>query len=860
MAVVKFTKFGGIAPSVDPRNLAIDGAQIAQNLDLRFGDFRPSKGLGSSVATVPAGSRSIFRTPSGFWLSSLTDTNYVNGQVPDAASERVYLTGRSGYPEAWQGGVYRQLGVPAPATAPTVTLVANTQFDQDAATQAQKDASTAVVNAVLAADTQAYLGAAVPAGAASPTTFDLLYPKVELHVAFDALTSGQFTDQSPQQRLLTKGSGITLVTDTAGPLGTSGGAGYGQSSSASSGGISFREIRRWRDEVDATWCVEFHVTAAVTYDYLSIQSRDYNLRELGGAGSSGWGSLIASTYTGRTNEDFSCRRTDGSAALPAGVATHVVLQCTGSSVQCYIDGTLCGSIPYALGLEMSYFGKSQYGSGDFRGKFDELRVTLAQRYSGTGFTKPTQPFPTAALPTGLTLAHGATTALPTDSPRDAAYLIQLTPSGAGFAAVNAADEYLRLPPFTGTQLTYLGNTYWAVALSGWRADGLTATLSAISTALTGVMNPAAPASPLLTSGQVATLAPLIFAAYDTSAGVLSSMLSAINAAQAEVRAELARATPVPATVATKVTALKTASDALTTYFTDIATKLRAILAANESTLFGAITSAIVNREETTRAYLVTYVSDWDEESASSPPSDLLTLDQNDGVTVVIPAPPSGRNVVAWRLYRSTTTSTGAIWSLVADDKASNAVVRDGTFIGFNISVRTYTDTVPDAELQEPCQTITWAEPPANLKGLVGLPNGIMVGFFDKTLCFCEPYAPYAWPVEYQQTLEHPIVAIGVFGQTAVVLTTGFPYFVSGADSASMSAQKIEVPQACVAARSVASVDGGVIYASPDGLCLASPSGIEIITQGAFNKADWLASVTSGAVGAFHDGAYYLFTG
>lgn len=859
MAVVKFTKFGGLAPSVDPRNLPLEGAQIAQNLDLRFGDFRPSKGLGSSVASVPAGSRSIFRTPSGVWLSSTTDTNYVNGQVPDAASERVYLTGRSAYPEAWQGGVYRRLGVPAPTSAPTVTLVANSQFDQTAATAAQQQAATAVVNAVLATDSQAYFGAAVPASAASPGAFDLLYPKVELHVSFDTLTAGQFVDLSPQQRLLTKGGGVSQVTDTAGPLGASG-SNYGLSNSASAGGISFREIRRWRDEVDPTWCVEFHVTAAVTYDYLSIQSRDYNLRELGGRGTSGWGSLVSSNYTGRTNEDLLCRRTDGSAALPAGVSVHVALQCTGTSVLCYIDGTLCGTVPYALGLEMSNFCKSQYGSGDFRGKFDELRVTLATRYSGTGFTKPTAPFATAALPTGLTLAHGATASLPTDSGRDAAYLVQLAAAGGGFAAVNSADEYLRLPPFTGTQLTYIGNTYWAVAVKGWRADGLTTTQSAISTALAAVDNPASPGTPLLTAGKVATLAPLLYAAYDTSSGVLSSMVSAINTAQAELRAELARTTPVAATVAAKLAALTAASDALTAYFADIATKLRTILAANESTLFGAITSAVVNREETTRAYIVTYVTDWDEESAPSAPSELLTVDQNDGVAVVIPAPPSGRNIVGWRLYRSTSTSTGAIWSLVADEKASNAIVRNGTFISFNISARSYTDTVPDEKLQEPCETITWAEPPANLQGLVGLPNGIMAGFFGSTICFSEPYAPYAWPVEYQQTLENPIVAIGVFGQTAVVLTTGFPYYASGADSASMSCQKIEVPQSCVAARSVASVDGGVIYASPDGLCLASPSGIDVITQGAFNKADWQAAVTSGAVGAFHDGAYYLFTG
>lgn len=859
MASIKITQFGGIAPSVDPRNLPADGAQVAQNLDLRFGDFRPTKGMGSAVATVPAGTRSIFRTPSGVWLSSPTPTHWVNGQVPDASSERVYLTGRSSYPEAWQGGTYRRLGVPAPSSKPAVEAVANDQFDETAASAAQAAAAKAVVDAILAADSQAYLGAAVPATSSSPSTFDLLYPKVELHVSFDALTGGQFVDQSPQQRILSKGSGITLVTDTAGPLGAAGGAGYGSSSSSASGGITFREIRRWRDDVDPTWCVEFHVTAAVTYDYLSVQSRDYNLREFGGRGSSGWGSLVSSNYTGRTNEDLLCRRADGSAALPAGTATHVALQCTGTSVLCFIDGVLCGTVPYALGLEMSNFGRSQYGSGDFRGKFDELRVTLAQRYTAAGFTKPTAPFATAALPTGLTLAHGATASLPTDSGRDAAYLVQLTPSGSGFATVAAADEYLRLPPFVGTQLTYLGQTYWAVAVKGWRADGLTTTQSAISTALSGVMNPASPSTPLLSAGQVATLAPLLFAVYDISSGSLSVMVSAINTAQAELRAELAKTTPVSANVSAKIAALKAASDALTSYFADIATKLRAVLAQNESTLFGSIQAAIVQRDVQTRTYIVTYLTDWDEESAPSPAADLLSVDQNDAIVVTAPQPPSGRNIVGWRLYRSASSSTGASWALVADASAPNAIVRNGVFFGFAIGNRVYSDALPDEKLQEPCQTITWAEPPENLQGLVGMPNGIMAGFFGKTLCFSVSYAPYAWPVEYQLSLEHNIVGIGVFGQTAVVLTDGFPYYASGADSASMSAQKIEVPQACIAAGSICTVDGGVVYASPDGLCLASASGIDVLTQGAFDKADWSSSVNSGAVGAFHDGAYYLFT-
>lgn len=860
MAVIKLMKFGGIAPSVDPRNLPPDGAQIAQNLDLRFGDFRPAKGLGSTVATVPTGSRSIFRTPGGTWLSSLTDTNYVNGQIPDAASERVYLTGRSAYPEAWQSAAYRRLGVPAPDVEPVVDLVSNSQFDEEAATSAQKAAATAVVNSILAVDSQVYLGNAVPPNGAAPPAYDPDYAKVALHLSFDALVSSQFVDQSPQQRATTKESGVAFLNDNTGPLGVAG-AGCANFTGGV-GGITFSEIRRWRSEADQTWTIDVMLTASTNREFISLQSRDFNLRELATYTTSGdtWQVIGASSYGGRNNEDLRCKRTSGADALTAGVPAHLSVQNTGTAMEVYLDGVLCGSVPYTLGLELSCVGRSTQHSGyAFTGKMDEFRVTLGVRHTGT-FTPPTIPYPTSNTPAGTYLAHGALATLPTDSGRDAAYLVRLVASGGGFVTVNAADAYLRDPPFVGSQVTYSSNPWWAVALKGFRADGLTVTQAAISTAIAAVDNPASPGTPLLTSGQVATLAPLLFAAYDALHGDILLMVTAINTAQAELRTELARTTPVAATVAAKVAALTAASDALTAYFAAIETQLRTILAANESTLFGAINSAVVTLNVSTRAYITTFLSDWDEESAPSPPSELLTLDQNDGVTVTTAAAPTGRHIVAWRLYRSTTTSTGSIWSLVADTDASGAIVRDGVFIGFDIAQRTYTDLQPDEKLQEPCETITWAEPPDNLQGLVGMPNGIMLGFFGSTLCACEPFAPYAWPVQYQLTLEYPIVAIGVFGQTAVVLTTGFPYFVSGADSASLSSQKIEVPQSCLSARSVAQVDGGVVYASPDGLCLASPSGISVLTQGAFSKADWLAAVTSGAIGAFHDGAYYLFTG
>lgn len=864
MARIKITKFGGIAPSVDPRNLSDDGAQTALNLDLRFGDFRPTKGLGESIATVPSGTKSIFRTPSGVWLNSPTSTNWVNGQIPDATSERVYLTGRSAFPEAWQSGSFRRLGVPAPTTKPEVTIVANSEFDQTAATMAQAAATAAVLAAIDGTTTPVLLGNAPPVGIGGVvTTPDTLYPQVALHLRFDALVGGLFVDSSPQGRVIAFEAGVTQVTGSGGPLGA-GGTGYAALAGGTANGITFAEITRQRDAADPTWTIDAWVTSTSTLDFLQIECRDGHVREINFVATGGGGAfktLFSSNYGGTFSMQLRAQRPGGAAALAAGVPAFISIQNNGTCVQAYIDGVLIGSTPNPEGLELSNIGRASWtNTRAFVGKIDEVRVTMAARYSGN-FTPPTGPFSTALAPTGFWVQHGDVLAvgLPTDASTDVAYVFPLTLTSGAYLATNAGDAYLLAGSLGGSQITYSGSPYWAIPVRTYRANGKSTTQSLLDAALALVDNPASPGTPLLTSGQATALAALIFPLFNPAVPELLTDISDTNTRQAELRLQLATVPGDAVAIGTKIGLLKTATKSITDYFAAMESAIKTILVKQYGTLFGSIQAAVVTRDVQTRTYIVTYLTDWDEESAPSPAADLLSVDQNDAITVVAPAPPAGRNIVGWRLYRSATSSTGASWALVADTTAPNAILRDGVFFGFLIGSRVYSDSLPDEKLQEPCQTITWAEPPENLQGLVGMPNGIMVGFYDKTVCFSESFAPYAWPREYQLTVGYKIVGIGVFGQTAVVLTEGFPSYVSGADPASMSEQKIEVPQACMAAGSIATVDGGVVFASPDGLCLASASGVAVLTEGAFSKVDWQATVSSGAVGAFHDGAYYLFT-
>lgn len=262
-----------------------------------------------------------------------------------------------------------------------------------------------------------------------------------------------------------------------------------------------------------------------------------------------------------------------------------------------------------------------------------------------------------------------------------------------------------------------------------------------------------------------------------------------------------------------------------------------------------------------RYYIMTWVDDWGRESAPCPVSDMLEVNQYDSVTVTRPAVPAGRFIEKWRLYRSNVGSASAAFQFVDD---------------FMVGTASFVDTVPADRLGEVCPTMAWAEPPYRLdndsvveprppkgadpylRGLVAMPNGIVAGFVDNFVAFCHPYHPYAWPVEYQITTEHPIVGLAVFGQTLFVGTMGHPSFITGADSASMSEDKRPEFQPCASRASIAPAVGGVLYASPNGICLASPAGVQVLTDGLFAVEDWQAMDPSSVRGVVFGEAYYFW--
>lgn len=176
-----------------------------------------------------------------------------------------------------------------------------------------------------------------------------------------------------------------------------------------------------------------------------------------------------------------------------------------------------------------------------------------------------------------------------------------------------------------------------------------------------------------------------------------------------------------------------------------------------------------------------------------------------------------------------------------------------------VATTSYTDTKKADELSEELPSLTWSPPPANLTGLINLPNGMMAGFVDRDVYFSESYRPHAWPANYVQTVDYPVVGLGRMDTTLAVLTKGTPYFIQGSSPDATVVVKSDLEQACASKRSIVSSNGVVIYASPDGLVMLSTSGSKLLTEQFFNRSQWQTYFNPPSIhGYSHDLRYIGF--
>lgn len=255
---------------------------------------------------------------------------------------------------------------------------------------------------------------------------------------------------------------------------------------------------------------------------------------------------------------------------------------------------------------------------------------------------------------------------------------------------------------------------------------------------------------------------------------------------------------------------------------------------------------------TATSYVYTFVNDLGEESAPSFAS--ATVLRPDGVAITVTTPtgaPTGTDpdygITTKRIYRAASGASGTVFLFVAEIPLAQA---------------DYVDSIPDTELGEALESEDWDLPPDDLRGILALPNGVMVGFRRNQLCLSAQNRPHAWPVRNRLNTDTDIVGIGNIDTTVVIGTESFPYVASGNDPAAYSMAKFEVPQACVSKRSIAYLTGiGVVFASPDGLIAVSGVGqVRNLTETIFTREQWQALEPESIIGIAHDDVYHFYYG
>lgn len=246
-----------------------------------------------------------------------------------------------------------------------------------------------------------------------------------------------------------------------------------------------------------------------------------------------------------------------------------------------------------------------------------------------------------------------------------------------------------------------------------------------------------------------------------------------------------------------------------------------------------------------RRYVLTYVAkygDVEMESAPSLPS-IDTVTWRTGQRVILTSMPTGPgtgsfNIEKKRIYRINTSDTGAEYQFVAE---------------VELAQTEFIDDILGVDLGEVISTEDFDMPPYDMEGIKPMANGMIIGFNGNQIDYNEPYKVHAWPISYRRNTHYPIVGIGVYGQMGLqpysfglITTKQFPYTVHGSTPDTMVMNQVEIPYPCVSKRSIVDMGQfGVMYASSDGLVLASAKGIDLATRlgaeaWAITPAQWRA--------------------
>lgn len=249
-------------------------------------------------------------------------------------------------------------------------------------------------------------------------------------------------------------------------------------------------------------------------------------------------------------------------------------------------------------------------------------------------------------------------------------------------------------------------------------------------------------------------------------------------------------------------------------------------------------------------YVYTFVSNCNEESAPSPPSEVIDRYPDDSVMLSHGGsiPP---NTASIRWYRSIAASDGTAEFLFLGQGAAGGMFEDN-YCAF--------------ELGDILTTERHAPPPTCLDGVAIVGNGVTMVWGGTQIWLSEPFLPHAFPPEWQLEIPYPIVnAMGLtefiegretFWVAAV--TTGKPFMFKGRLPEMVEVSEVQAWLPALSKRAFVEAEGVIYYAAADGVVAFTSSSIEVITQESHTEYEWLNEYPEDMVFGYNKGQLYGF--
>jgi len=276
----------------------------------------------------------------------------------------------------------------------------------------------------------------------------------------------------------------------------------------------------------------------------------------------------------------------------------------------------------------------------------------------------------------------------------------------------------------------------------------------------------------------------------------------------------------------------------------------------------------------TRYYTYTYVTSYGEEGPPATPGGGSSVAASPEITTIATAP-SGRAITKIRLYRTASSTAGVAefrYTLEADLFSATAsyVVGDYVVYGkalykcitnhsgaWNAANFKAGDGVLDSGLgTDTLPSEDYETPPTGLTHIQTHPAGFLVGFYGNTVYMSEVGLPHTW--QYSESVYESIIGLGVYGETIVVLTNGFPYLLVGSHPDSINKSQISTKLPCVSRRSIVSAEDGVFFATDTGLWRIDYNGATNITKEFYTAEQWSDRYPSTMHCEYHNGKVFCW--